>query len=248
VKQIRKRLTYANVMSSIAVFFVLGGATAFAASKITSKQLAPNSVTTAKIKKSSVTTSKIKDASITTTKVADGAITGAKLNLGSLGKVPSAASADTAKNANTANVANSANSVNGQTAVKIFKTLTAGQSEVTVATVAGFTIKATCESTNADVLITTPTGPGTVIESGGIPGSGANKTTGEYESTKPGETGDIRLDELTEGGEDATYGVSSVSAATSDGNGFSGVIGYDYKTFDNTPEETCIVYGHLLAG
>ena len=31
VKQIRKRLTYANVMSSIAVFLVLGGATAFAA-------------------------------------------------------------------------------------------------------------------------------------------------------------------------------------------------------------------------
>ena len=34
MKQIRKRLTYANVMSSIAVFLVLGGATAFAASKI----------------------------------------------------------------------------------------------------------------------------------------------------------------------------------------------------------------------
>ena len=34
MKQIRKRLTYANVMSSIAVFLVLGGATAFAAKKI----------------------------------------------------------------------------------------------------------------------------------------------------------------------------------------------------------------------
>ena len=31
MKPIRKRLTYANVMSSIAVFLVLGGATAFAA-------------------------------------------------------------------------------------------------------------------------------------------------------------------------------------------------------------------------
>jgi hypothetical protein len=31
LKQIRKRLTYANVMSSIAVFLILGGATAFAA-------------------------------------------------------------------------------------------------------------------------------------------------------------------------------------------------------------------------
>ena len=41
MKQIRKRLTYANVMSSLAVFLVLGGATAFAAT-----QLAKNSVGT----------------------------------------------------------------------------------------------------------------------------------------------------------------------------------------------------------
>lgn len=34
MKRFRKRLTYANVMSSIAVFLVLDGATAFAASKI----------------------------------------------------------------------------------------------------------------------------------------------------------------------------------------------------------------------
>jgi hypothetical protein len=51
VKHIRKRLTYANVMSSIAVFLILGGATAFAAKKIGSNQLKSNSVTTAKIKK-----------------------------------------------------------------------------------------------------------------------------------------------------------------------------------------------------
>jgi hypothetical protein len=41
LKQIRKRLTYANVMSSIAVFLVLGGATALAAG-----QLGKNSVGT----------------------------------------------------------------------------------------------------------------------------------------------------------------------------------------------------------
>ena len=47
MKQIRKRLTYANVMSSIAVFLVLGGATAIAAQqKIGTKQLKANSVTT----------------------------------------------------------------------------------------------------------------------------------------------------------------------------------------------------------
>ena len=50
MKQIRQRLTYANVMSSIAVFFILGGATAFAATKIGANELKANSVLTGKIK------------------------------------------------------------------------------------------------------------------------------------------------------------------------------------------------------
>ena len=54
MSQIRKRLTYANVMSTIAVFLVLGGATAFAASTlgkntVGSKQLKKEAVTLAKI-------------------------------------------------------------------------------------------------------------------------------------------------------------------------------------------------------
>ena len=59
MKQLRKRLTYSNVMSSIAVFLVLGGATAFAAglakNSVGSKQLKKNAVTSAKIKKNAVT-------------------------------------------------------------------------------------------------------------------------------------------------------------------------------------------------
>jgi hypothetical protein len=104
VKQIRKRLTYANVMSSIAVFLVLGGATAIAANQlgkntVGSKQLKANAVTTAKIKKDAVTTKKIKKNAIVTAKIKDGAITGAKVNLGSLGTVPSATNATNAENA-----------------------------------------------------------------------------------------------------------------------------------------------------
>jgi hypothetical protein len=53
--QLRKRLTYANVMSSIAVFLVLGGATAFAAS-----QFEKESVGTSALKKEAVNLSKIK--------------------------------------------------------------------------------------------------------------------------------------------------------------------------------------------
>jgi hypothetical protein len=85
VKQIRKRLTYANVMSSIAVFLVLGGATAIAAKKIGTKQLKANSVTTGKIKKNAVTTAKIKN----------NAVTGAKVHESTLGEVPLAANATT---------------------------------------------------------------------------------------------------------------------------------------------------------
>jgi hypothetical protein len=85
LKQIRKRLTYANVMSSIAVFLVIGGATAFAA-------LGKNTVGTKQLKKNSVTTAKIKK----------GAVTGPKVNLASLGTVPSALNAENAKNAETA--------------------------------------------------------------------------------------------------------------------------------------------------
>ncbi len=84
MKQIRKRLTYANVMSSIAVFLILGGATAFAAKKIGSHQLKGNSVTTAKIKRSAVTASKIKKNSITPVKIAKGAVTGEKIADGSV--------------------------------------------------------------------------------------------------------------------------------------------------------------------
>ncbi len=84
MKQLRKRLTYANVMSSIAVFLVLGGATAFAAKKIGSNQLKGSSVTTAKIKKNAVTASKIKQNSVTKAKIAKGAVTGGKLADGSV--------------------------------------------------------------------------------------------------------------------------------------------------------------------
>jgi hypothetical protein len=90
VKQIRKRITYANVMSSIAVFLVLGGASAYAAKKIGSNEIKGNSITTGKLKKNAVTASKIKKNSITTAKIKNGAVTGPKVNVSTLGTVPNA--------------------------------------------------------------------------------------------------------------------------------------------------------------
>jgi hypothetical protein len=79
VPQIRKRLTYANAMSSIAVFLVLGGASAYAAKKIGSNELEAGAVTTAKIKRNAVTRAKIKAKAINTAKIAKGAVTYARL-------------------------------------------------------------------------------------------------------------------------------------------------------------------------
>ncbi|HET9678016.1 MAG TPA: hypothetical protein VFP21_11010 [Solirubrobacterales bacterium] len=91
---IRPRITYANVVATLALVLAVGGASAFAAD-----QLAKNSVGTKQLKNNAVTTAKIKN----------GAVTGAKVNLGSLGTVPSATSAINAIHANSADNASHAN-------------------------------------------------------------------------------------------------------------------------------------------
>lgn len=103
MKQIRTRLTYANVVSSLALFLVLSGATAFAATKIGANELKANAVKTGKIVKEAVTTSKLKNSAVTTDKIADlavttgkianDAVTGEKVKESTLGQVPDAANA-----------------------------------------------------------------------------------------------------------------------------------------------------------
>jgi hypothetical protein len=72
MKPLRRRLTYANVMSSIAVFLVLAGGTAFAAS-----QLGKESVGTKQLKKEAVSLAKINAAAKSKLKGATG-LTGAQ--------------------------------------------------------------------------------------------------------------------------------------------------------------------------
>jgi hypothetical protein len=79
MKSVRKRITYANVMSSIAVFLVLGGATAFAATKIGANEIKANSIKTGKIVKEAVTAGKIKNGAVTGGKLADGSVNGPKI-------------------------------------------------------------------------------------------------------------------------------------------------------------------------
>ncbi len=82
--QIRQRLTYANVVSSLALFLVLSGGAAYAAKKISGNQLKGSSVTTAKIRRGAVTASKIRKGAVQTNKISQGAVTNAKLANGAV--------------------------------------------------------------------------------------------------------------------------------------------------------------------
>ena len=87
MKRMKGQLTFANVMSVIAVFLALGG-TAFAVqlgkNTVGSKQLKKNAVTGAKVKAEAITEAKVKAEAITGAKVKADAITGAKVLNGSL--------------------------------------------------------------------------------------------------------------------------------------------------------------------
>jgi len=84
MSKLRARLTYANVMATIAVFIALAGAS-YAAIK-----LPKSSVGTRQLKKSAVTTAKIKNEAVTAAKVRKGTLTGKEINASTLGTVPTA--------------------------------------------------------------------------------------------------------------------------------------------------------------
>ena len=90
----RPKLSYANVVATLALFVALGGASYAAI------QLPKNSVGAKQIKRNAVSSAKIKNR----------AVTGAKIDLSTLGKVPSAAHADSADAAKTADQAGTATS------------------------------------------------------------------------------------------------------------------------------------------
>ncbi len=101
MKRLRPRLTYANVVASLALFLVVSGGAAIAANQlgknsVGSKQLKKNAVTASEIKKNAVTAAKLKKNAVTTAKVKKDAVTGAKVNEATLGAVPLATTADVA--------------------------------------------------------------------------------------------------------------------------------------------------------
>ena len=95
MRKLKVKLTYANLMATVAVFVALGGS-AYAAFRVP-----PNSVGTRQLKAASITTGKISNGAITAAKVAEHSLSGADINFPALGTVPSAANAANAENANT---------------------------------------------------------------------------------------------------------------------------------------------------
>jgi len=225
MKQIRKRLTYANVMSSIAVFLLLGGATALAAGK-----LGKNSVGTKQLKNNAVTTAKIKNNAVTGAKIKNGTVTGTKINLGSLGTVPSATNATNAGNANT---------VGGRNVKEIFSKLAPNSAPTVIFSGAGFNIVASC-SGGGDPSIELD--PQTSESDLAAMGTGQDNTATEhpfFEREQGNEPNSISLVQ------ENVRGITTFSAAQSSGANLTGTIGYDdTNTFNN--ENVCAIYGQVI--
>jgi hypothetical protein len=180
VKQIRKRLTYANVMSSIAVFLVLGG-TAFAAT-----QLGKNSVGSKQLKKNAVTTAKIKNNAVTTAKIKNGAVTGAKVNAGTLGTVPNASHASSA---DTAGSAGNADTVGGLRIVKFSLNGSGTIGKTEILNLNGLQLQASCSSGSVTLTATTSVFDGEISAWAEDASGDYEDGEGEYEDEfKPGVT------------------------------------------------------------
>src|SRR4051794_34792635 len=103
MRRVRGHLTYANLMSTLAVFLVVGGGAAYAANTIFSSDIVDGEVKTADIGNNQVRSADVRDDTMT----------GADVNEGTLGQVPSAQSAATAQ---TATSASNSDAVDGHSA------------------------------------------------------------------------------------------------------------------------------------
>ena len=86
LRAIRSRLTYANVIATLALFLALGGGAVWAATKTSQKigpgRLKPNAVTAGKIKANAVTQTKIRANAVTGAKIREGAVDLSKIAAG----------------------------------------------------------------------------------------------------------------------------------------------------------------------
>jgi hypothetical protein len=232
LKQIRRHLTYSNVMSSLAVFLILGGATAFAAiKKVGANEIKANSIKTGKIVKEAVTSGKLKNGAVTESKIADGAVTtnkiandavtGAKVNEGTLGQVPSAATAG---------------SVGGNTVRRVFFKTGPNQGDTTILALNGLTLTAKCTA-NALSGNATTSAPNSMIHSSGL--VGVTPFSSEIDNFNVGENFDFLVTGTT--GSDSMQGTLNYSQST--GNNVTFVFKAEELAFGQTG---CVIVGYAF--
>jgi hypothetical protein len=148
-----RRLSYANVMATVAVFLALGGG-AYAALKVPknsvgARQLVNGAVTSKKLHNGAVTARKLANGAVTGAKVLAGSLPGKQVNAATLGTVPNASNASSALHANSADNATHAADADtvGGVSVKGFnyQTPTTGTKQ-TLFSLGGLTVTATCSA------------------------------------------------------------------------------------------------------
>jgi hypothetical protein len=84
LRKLRARMTYANVVSTIALGLAIGGGTAYAATKIGTGNIRYHAVTASKLATNSVTASKIKNNAVSGSDIRNNSVTGDDVRTGSL--------------------------------------------------------------------------------------------------------------------------------------------------------------------
>jgi hypothetical protein len=91
-------LTYANVMSTLAIFFVLGGS-AYAAARINGSQIKNGTISGKKLRYNTISGKKIRVSTIYGAKIRPNTLTDREVDMGKLGRISRARLADSATNA-----------------------------------------------------------------------------------------------------------------------------------------------------
>jgi hypothetical protein len=97
MRAVGRKLTYANVVATLALFLALSGGVVWAAGKVGTKNLRANAVTAGKIKRNAVTGAKIRGNAVSAAKIQVGAVDFTKLAPGT-GLIASAAGGPVAAN------------------------------------------------------------------------------------------------------------------------------------------------------
>ena len=238
MKQIRGKLTYANIVSTLCLFLLLGGGAAYAAS-----HLGKNSVGTKQLKKNAVTGAKVED----------GSLSGADIEASTLGRVPlaqNASHADTAARADSAAFADSAaQAANATTAAgltmrKIFYAPpTASPASTPILSLGGLNLSASCNSGAVRISITSAVDhahfSSEMFNSGG---------GGQADGLHHTDFNTTNSDDLNDGND---WGETSFTYTTPDGTIVNGQLSFDSSSviggdiFNNTA--SCLVSGFAIS-